>query len=231
MPHLDLVTIIQTIGLLGVAAIVFTESGLLIGLFLPGDSLLFTAGFLASQGYLDIRWLVAACFLAAVAGDQVGYAFGLRVGRALLQREDSRFFKKRYLYRAEQFFARHGGKAVTLARFMPIVRTCTPIVAGMGRMRYRHFVLANIAGAALWAVGVTLAGYWLGSVIPGVDRYLLPIIVGVILLSLAPSTLHVWQERRAARSAPSLIKQSESHDPHMPRAPLDPTASGDRRIT
>lgn len=231
MPHLDLATIIRTIGLLGVAAIVFTESGLLIGLFLPGDSLLFTAGFLASQGYLDIRWLVAACFLAAVAGDQVGYAFGVRVGRALLQREDSRFFKKRYLYRAEQFFARHGGKAVILARFIPIVRTCTPIVAGMGRMRYRRFVLANVCGAALWAVGVTLAGYWLGSVIPGVDRYLLPIVLGIILLSLAPSAVHVWQERRAVRSAQHPIEQYGSHDPHMPRAPLDPTASGGRRTS
>ncbi len=225
MPHLDLVTVIRTIGLLGVAAIIFTESGLLIGLFLPGDSLLFTAGFLASQGYLDIRWLVVACFLAAVAGDQVGYACGLRVGRALLQREDTRFFKKRYLYRAEQFFARHGGKAVILARFIPIVRTGTPIVAGMGRMRYRRFVLANVSGAALWAIGITLTGYWLGSAIPGVDQYLLPIVLGIVLVSLTPSALHLWRERRAIRSTPFTIEPDGSRDPHTSQAPLGPTTS------
>lgn len=200
MPEIHLETLIKTIGILGVAAIVFTESGLLIGLFLPGDSLLFTAGFLAAQGFLDIRWLILACFIAAVAGDQVGYAFGLRVGRALFQREDSRFFKRRHLYRAEQFFERHGAKAVILARFIPIVRTCTPIVAGIGRMQYRRFVLCNVAGGFLWAVGVTLAGYWLGSVIPSIDRYLLPIIALIILASLAPSAWHLWRERRAARA-------------------------------
>lgn len=197
----DLATVIRTIGVIGVAAVVFTESGLLIGLFLPGDSLLFTAGFLASQGFLDIRWLVPACFLAAVAGDQVGYTFGARVGRALFQREDSRFFKKDYLHRTEQFFERHGGKAVVLARFVPIVRTCTPVVAGMGRMRYRRFVVFNVFGALFWAVGVTLSGYWLGSVIPGIDRYLLPIVSVIIALSLAPSVLHIWRERRRSGSA------------------------------
>jgi len=195
----DLAAIIRTIGTLGVAAIVFTESGLLIGLFLPGDSLLFTAGFLASQGFLDIRWLVIACILAAVTGDQVGYAFGSRVGRALFQRPDSRFFKKDYLYRTEQFFERHGGKAVVLARFVPIVRTCTPIVAGMGRMRYRRFTFFNIAGGLLWANGVTLAGYWLGHAVPDIDRYLLPIVALIIVASLAPSAFHLWRERRRSR--------------------------------
>jgi membrane-associated protein len=205
MVHLDLASLIRTIGLLGVAGIVFTESGLLIGLFLPGDSLLFTAGLLAAQGYLDIRWLVLACFAAAVAGDQAGYAFGLRVGRALFQRQDSRFFKKRYLVQAERFFLRHGGKAVTLARFVPIVRTCTPIVAGIGRMPYQRFLAFNLLGAALWAIGITLAGYWLGNVIPGIDRYLLPIVVAIVLVSLAPSALHLWRERQATL-------------PHPPRA-------------
>jgi len=209
---IDLVTVIRTIGTLGVAAIVFTESGLLIGLFLPGDSLLFTAGFLAAQGFLDIRWLVLACFLAAVAGDQVGYAFGSRVGRALFQREDTRLFRKEYLSRTERFFERHGGKAVVLARFVPIVRTCTPVVAGMGRMRYRRFVLFNVVGALFWAFGVTLSGYWLGSVIPGIDRYLLPIIAGIVLLSLAPSVLHVWRERRRSQAVPPVEEPLLVHD-------------------
>ena len=205
MVHLDLASLIRTIGLLGVAAIVFTESGLLIGLFLPGDSLLFTAELLAAQGYLDIRWLVLACFAAAVAGDQAGYAFGLRVGRALFQRQDSHFFKKRYLVQAERFFLRHGGEAVTLARFVPIVRTCTPIVAGIGRMPYQRFLAFNLLGAALWAISITLAGYWLGNVIPGIDRYLLPIVVAIVLVSLVPSALHLWRERQATL-------------PHPPRA-------------
>lgn len=196
MPELNLEALIKAIGILGVAAIVFTESGLLIGLFLPGDSLLFTAGFLAAQGFLDIHWLVLTCFLAAVAGDQVGYAFGSRVGRSLFKREDSRWFKKRHLIRAEQFFERHGGKAVMLARFLPIVRTCTPIIAGMGRMRYRRFIAYNFLGGFLWTFGVTLAGFWFGSLIPGIDRYLLPIVACIILLSIAPSAIHLWQERQ-----------------------------------
>jgi membrane-associated protein len=208
----DLAAIIRTIGTLGVAAIVFTESGLLIGLFLPGDSLLFTAGFLASQGFLDIRWLVIACFFAAVAGDQVGYAFGSRVGRALFQRPDSRFFKKDYLYRTEQFFERHGGKAVVLARFVPIVRTCTPIVAGMGRMRYRRFTFFNIAGGLLWANGVTLAGYWLGHALPGIDRYLLPIVALIIVAARAPTAFHLWRERRRSRHSAASREHLALHE-------------------
>lgn len=201
MPHFDLVTLIKAVGTLGVAAIVFTESGLLIGLFLPGDSLLFTAGFLASQGYLDIRWLVALCFIAAVAGDSVGYAVGYRVGRALFNREDSRVFKRKHLERAEAFFEQHGGKAVVLARFLPIVRTCTPIVAGMGRMRYPRFLAFNVLGGFLWAVGVTMAGYFLGSMIPNVDRYLIPIVLAIIVVSIAPSAIHVWRENGAEITA------------------------------
>ncbi|MCX7623298.1 MAG: VTT domain-containing protein [Thermomicrobium sp.] len=202
MSGLDLVAVVRAIGILGVAAVVFTESGLLVGLLLPGDSLLFTAGFLAAQGFLDVRWVVPACALAAIAGDQVGYAFGLRVGRALFYREDSRWFKQRYLLETERFFEHHGGKAVVLARFVPIVRTCTPIVAGVGRMRYRRFVLYNVLGGVLWGAGVTLAGYWLGSVIPGVDRYLLPIVALIVLVSLAPSALHLLRRRRSPRSVP-----------------------------
>lgn len=201
MPHFDLVTLIKAVGTLGVAAIVFTESGLLIGLFLPGDSLLFTAGFLASQGYLDIRWLILLCFIGAVAGDSAGYAFGYRVGRALFNREDSRVFKRKHLERAEAFFEKHGGKAVVLARFLPIVRTCTPIVAGMGRMHYPRFLAFNVLGGFLWAVGVTMAGYFLGTVIPNVDRYLIPIVLFIILISIAPSAIHVWRESGAEITA------------------------------
>ena len=192
----DLKILIQTVGYLGVFAMVFAESGILIGLFLPGDSLLFTAGFLASQGFFDVATLCMGCFIAAVAGDSVGYAFGYRVGRGLFQREDSLIFHKRHLLRAEEFYQRHGGKAIILARFVPIVRTFAPIVAGIGQMEYSRFLMFNVVGAAAWAIGVTLAGYFLGSLIPDVDRYLLPIIIGIIFVSLLPTVVHGVREYR-----------------------------------
>jgi membrane-associated protein len=191
---MDLPEIIKTIGLIGVFAIVFAESGLLIGFFLPGDSLLFTAGFLASQEILSLPLLLVGCAVCAIAGDSVGYAFGRRVGRRLFMRENSTFFKKKYLLAAEAFYEKHGGKAIVLARFVPIVRTFAPIVAGIGEMEYRRFVTFNILGGLLWAVGVTLAGYFLGSVIPDVDRYLLPILAVIIFVSLLPSIIHVLKD-------------------------------------
>lgn len=200
MLPVDLQTLIRSAGYFGVAAIVFAESGLLVGFFLPGDSLLFTAGFLASQGVLDIRWLVPICFLAAMAGDAVGYAFGRRVGPKLFQREDGRFFRREHLLRAETFFAVHGGKAIVLARFLPVVRTFTPIVAGAGTMPYRRFAAFNLIGALLWAAGLTLAGYLLGSAAPGADRYLLPIVLLIVAASIAPALPQLW--RRATRRSP-----------------------------
>jgi membrane-associated protein len=194
MPHFDLEHLIQTVGYLGLFAIVFAETGLLVGFFLPGDSLLFTAGFLASQDLLNIWILIPVCFVAAVTGDAVGYGFGHRVGRRLFQRSESRFFKSEYLVRAEVFFLRYGGKAVVLARFLPIVRTFVPIIAGVGAMPYGRFAVFNVVGAVLWAIGVPLAGYFLGSAIPGVDTYLLPIIIVIIVVSALPSIIHVWRE-------------------------------------
>lgn len=194
MPHFDLESLIQTVGYVGIFVIIFSETGLLVGFFLPGDSLLFTAGFLASQDLLNIWILIPVCFVAAVTGDAVGYAFGQRVGRKLFQRTESRLFKPLYLHKAEEFFARHGGKAVILARFIPIVRTFVPIIAGVGAMRYPRFASFNVVGAVLWAIGIPLAGYWLGSAIPSVDRYLLPIIALIILVSIAPTAIHIWRE-------------------------------------
>jgi membrane-associated protein len=194
--HFDLETLIRTIGYVGLFAIIFAESGLLIGFFLPGDSLLFTAGFVASQGYLDIRLLVPLCFIAAITGDAVGYAFGHTIGRRLYERPDSRLFRREHLLQTEAFFAKHGGKAIVLARFMPVVRTFTPIVAGMGAMRYARFTLFNLIGAFLWAIGLSVAGFFLGSVIPDVDRYLLPIIALIIVVSIAPSAFHIWKANR-----------------------------------
>lgn len=193
--HFDIVKLIQSVGYLGVFAIVFAESGLFFGVFLPGDSLLFTAGFLASQGYFNFTILVVGCFLAAVFGDNIGYAFGKKVGSRLFSREDSFWFHKRHLSTAEKFYEKHGGKTIILARFVPIVRTFAPIVAGIGNMNYERFLLFNSVGGFLWAVGITTAGFFLGKVIPGIDKYLLPILLLIILISLLPTIVHFVKDR------------------------------------
>lgn len=194
MLHFDLEEIIRTVGYAGVFAIVFAETGLLIGAFLPGDSLLFTAGFLASQDYFNIWLLVPLCFVAAIAGDATGYSIGHKFGRSLFRKEESRFFKPAYLVKSEAFFEKHGGKAIIIARFMPIVRTFAPVIAGVSAMQYRKFAVYNVVGAVFWAIGVTVAGYFLGKTIPSVDKYLLPIIALIVAVSIAPSAIHIWRE-------------------------------------
>ncbi|KKP93638.1 MAG: hypothetical protein UR98_C0003G0008 [Parcubacteria group bacterium GW2011_GWA1_36_12] len=194
--HLDLVKIIESVGYLGIFAIVFAESGLFVGAFLPGDSLLFTAGFLASQGFFDIWLLAPMTFIAAVLGDSVGYTFGRKVGKRLFQKEDSILFHKKHLLRAQKFYEKHGGKTVTIARFLPIVRTFAPIVAGMGNMQYKRFLFFNVIGAFLWAVCIPLTGFYLGNIIPGVDKYLLPILAFIIIISVLPTVIHIVRERK-----------------------------------
>jgi membrane-associated protein len=208
----DLTSIIKTVGLIGVVAIVFAESGLLIGFFLPGDSLLFTAGFLASQKIdgkeiFNIWLLVPLCFLAAVLGDNVGYWFGKKVGPRLFNKEDSLFFSKQNLYRAQAFYEKNGGKTILLARFLPVVRTFAPIVAGVGKMKYSAFIFYNVIGGFLWAVGVTLAGYFLGSAIPDIDKFLLPIIILIILLSIAPTAYHILKDPHSRQQLMSGLQQ------------------------
>ncbi len=194
-------------GILAIGLIVFAESGLLIGFFLPGDSLLFTAGFLASQGILDIHLLAAVCFIAAVAGDSVGYSIGNKMGPRLLKRPDGKIFKKKYLAQAEAFYEVHGKKTIILARFTPVVRTFAPIVAGIGNMHYRTFLIFNIIGAGLWALGLTYAGYYLGRAIPGVESYLEPVILLVVFISLLPGLYHFFKEqsnRERVKKLPSV---------------------------
>lgn len=188
---MNLVSFIIGFGYVGITAVIFAETGLLIGFFLPGDSLLFTAGFLASQGVFDIVLLIVLCAIAAVAGDGVGYAFGARMGPRIFARENSLLFHRDHLTRAQRFYERHGPKAVVLARFVPFARTFVPILAGVGRMRYPRFLVYNVVGAGLWAIGLPLLGYFLGRTIPGVDQYLLPIILLIILLSVFPGIVHV----------------------------------------
>lgn len=204
---MNLETILPTIGYIGITAIVFAESGLLIGFFLPGDSLLFTAGFLASQGIFNIALLCTLSFVAAVVGDSVGYAFGKHIGPRLFTKEDSWLFHKKHLAKAQHFYEKYGVKTIILARFLPVVRTFAPIVAGIGDMHYKTFITYNIIGGLLWAVGVTLAGYFLGQLIPDVDKYLIPIILVIVFISVAPTALHVFQEMKKSKEAsPSEMK-------------------------
>jgi membrane-associated protein len=189
-------TLIETFGTIGLFAIVFAESGLLVGFFLPGDSLLFTAGLLASQGHLNFPLILVGCFVAAVAGDQVGYMFGARVGPPLFRRPNSRFFRRSHLEKAQQYFEKQGPKTIILARFIPIVRTFAPIIAGVASMPYRTFVTFNIVGGLLWAVGVTTLGYVLGETIPDIDKYLLPAIGVIILISFIPIGREILKMRR-----------------------------------
>lgn len=186
----DLITIIQTVGYLGVFAIVFAESGLFFGFFLPGDSLLFTSGFLASQGFFNIAILATGCFIAAVIGDSVGYWMGKKYGKRLFHKEDSLFFHKGHLVRANTFYKKHGGKTIIIARFMPFIRTFAPIVAGIGDMTYSSFLFFNVIGGFFWAVGLTTIGYFLGNAIPNVDKYLLPIIGLIVFVSISPGLYH-----------------------------------------
>ncbi|MDB5032972.1 MAG: associated Golgi protein [Chlorobi bacterium] len=183
--------------------IIFSETGLLVGFFLPGDSLLVTAGVLAAAGKfnLDILWLNLLLIPAAIIGDAVGYTIGLRGGSRLLNRPDSRFFKKRHIDETRAFYAKHGGKTIVLARFIPVIRTFAPVVAGLARMPYREFAVFNIAGGVLWIGATTIVGYVLGSSIKNIDQYLHYVIFVVILVSLIPVALELIKARRRKRAA------------------------------
>jgi membrane-associated protein len=202
MLGIDVRGLVEAAGYIGITAIVFCESGVLLGFFLPGDSLLFTAGFLAGTGVLDLWVLVALCFVAAAAGDSVGYGIGKRYGRRLFNRPQSRFFRRDHLLSAEAFFEQHGGRAVVLARFLPWVRTFTPVAAGIGSMRYRRFLAVNLIGAALWGVGLPVAGALLGSTVPNADRYLLPAVLVVIAVSAMVSSRQLLRRARSPREEP-----------------------------
>ncbi len=175
--------------------IIFSETGLLIGFFLPGDSLLVTAGVLAAGGYLDIWTLNLLLIPAAIIGDAVGYTIGYRSGKRLLNRPSSRIFKREHLERTQEFYAKHGGKTIVLARFIPVIRTFAPVVAGLGRMPYRTFAVFNITGGVLWILSTTLLGYFLVRAIPNVEKYLHYVIAVVILLSILPPIIEYFRHR------------------------------------
>jgi membrane-associated protein len=198
----ELVDSLSPYGEVALWLIIFAETGLLIGFFLPGDSLLFTAGILAGQGKLDIALVVIGCFVAAVVGDQVGYTIGKRLGPRLFTRESSRLFKHENVERTKEFFEKHGVKTIVIARFVPIVRTFAPTLAGVGEMPRRVFLTYNVIGAALWAVGVTMLGYVLGDVIgDDIDTYLLPLVALIVAISLIPPFLE-WRKARRIGAEP-----------------------------
>lgn len=199
----DLTDIIKAIGLIGVLAIVFAESGLLIGFVLPGDSLLFTAGILASKHLLNvnINVLFGLIFLAAVLGDSVGYTFGRKVGPRIFRRDDSVLFHKDNVKKAEEFYLKYGGKTVILARFIPMIRTFAPIVAGVGKMHYGKFLSFNLIGGLLWTAVMTYLGYFIGSKVNNIDHYVLPIIALIIVISIAPGLIHILKDAKTRKAA------------------------------
>lgn len=206
IPGVNLVDFIISASILGVALIIFAESGLLVGFFLPGDSLLFTAGFLINSGVLDVNiaLAIAIFFVAAVAGDSVGYWFGNKAGPRIFAKEDARLFKKEYIERAQQFYEKYGGISIVLARFIPVVRTFAPIVAGAGDMPYKKFLSFNIIGGALWTVGVTLLGFFLGKWFEmmglDIDQVLLPLVIIIIIISVLPPALHIFLNKKRRES-------------------------------
>ena len=206
IPGVDLIDFIKWGGVVAVALVIFAESGLLIGFFLPGDSLLFTAGFLTYTGFLpiNIHLLVLILFIAAVAGDSVGYTFGRRLGPTIFKKPDARLFKQEYIRKAQEFYEKHGGKTIILARFVPIVRTFAPIVAGTAQMSYRRFLMFNIIGGFLWAAGITYTGYFLGKILKNmgieIDHIILPVIAIIIFLSILPPAIHLLRDKKQRRA-------------------------------
>ena len=190
-------------GLIGLVVVVFAETGLMVGFFLPGDSLLVTAGLFAAKGDLNIVWLNLAVMAAAILGDATGYWIGRRAGHALYSRPNSFFFRKQHLIKTHEFYEKHGGKTIVIARFVPIIRTFAPVVAGAAEMGYRQFATYNIVGGIGWVASMTLTGYFLGRAVPDIDKHIHIVVAVVIFLSLLPGIISIAREKMKARSASS----------------------------
>jgi len=195
----NLTELVQWAGIFGLAAIIFSETGLLVGVFLPGDSLLVTAGLLAARGYLNVYALAPLLTVAAICGNSVGYFIGRATGPRIFNRENSLFFNKNHAIRAHEFYAKYGRKTIVLAQFMPIIRTFAPVVAGVGGMKFRQFITFNIIGAVIWIWSMVGIGYFLGSYIPGIDQHIEIVIAIVIFISILPGLISGYRARRAKR--------------------------------
>lgn len=197
----DIEWLVETAGYPGLFLIIFAETGLLIGLFLPGDTLLITCGFLAQRGHFDVLILLPLLVVAAIAGDAAGYQIGRRAGPRIFTREDSRLFKRKHLERAHAFYARHGGKTIFLARFLAFIRTFAPTVAGAADMPYRKFALYNIAGGLTWIASMVLLGYYAGEAVPNIEVFMFLLLAFFLGVSLIPAAWHLLRQRRAQRAA------------------------------
>ena len=195
--------LIRIAGLLGLIVIIFAETGLMVGFFLPGDSLLITAGLFAYKGDLNIWTLNIALVLAAIIGDATGYYIGRRTGQALYSRPNSLLFRRDHLIKTHEFYEKHGGKTIIIARFMPIVRTFAPVVAGAADMTYRNFAIYNIIGALLWVLSMTLTGYFLGAVVPDIEKQIHKVVAVVIALSLLPAGIAWLKSRMGQKKLPA----------------------------
>jgi len=200
-PSPTLEEIITWGGYVGLFAIIFSETGLLAGFFLPGDSLLVTAGLFAARGQLDIRILAPLLCVAAICGNASGYYIGLRAGHALYNRPQSRWFRRDHLIKTREFYEKYGGITIIMAQFMPFARTFAPVVAGVAEMKYRRFAMFNVVGAILWIFSMTLTGYYLGRLIPGIEHHIEYVIIVVVLLSVSPLIIKYLRHRFSAKKS------------------------------
>lgn len=203
--HLDVTSLIQSGGLLMIVLIVYAESGLMVGFFLPGDTLLLSAGVLAAQGQFPIELTIALIALAAIAGDNTGYTIGRVMGRRLFTKKDGVVFRQEYVARTEKFYQKHGAKTMLIAHYVPIVRSFAPLVAGVGKMNRAQFIMYDAIGDASWAAIVTLLGYWFGSRIPNLDRYILPTVLAVMTISFGPVLWHIIRDPKIRHRLATLL--------------------------
>jgi len=204
----DLPSLVQWAGLFGIAAIIFSETGLLVGVFLPGDSLLVTAGLFAAKGYLNVYTLAPTLTLAAICGNSLGYFIGRTTGPRIFNRENRLFFNKKHAMRAHAFYEKHGRKTIVLAQFMPIIRTFAPVIAGVGGMRFPTFIAFNVIGAVVWIWTMVGIGYFLGTRVPGIDQHIEIVIAVVIFLSILPGLISAYRARRANRVNASAVRDA-----------------------
>ncbi len=202
--HPDIIGLINTAGYIGILLIIFAESGIFIGFFLPGDTLLFTAGILAAAGHLNIFLVMIVVSIGAILGDQVGYFLGHRYGPKIFNRKESFWFHRKRVDEATAFFEKYGKKTVVFARFVPVIRTFVPVVAGVGKMDYRSFVAYNIIGGIVWGCGISLLGYFLGAIIPNIDYYFLPLLAIIVVVSSIPTVISFLRSRKKENANPEL---------------------------
>ena len=209
--HIDVSHLIQSGGLIAICLIVFAESGLMVGFFLPGDTLLLAAGLFAAQGHFPIELTIIAIAVSALAGDNAGYTIGRAMGRRLFKKKDGILFRQEYVERAERFYEKYGAKTMLIAHFVPIVRSFAPLIAGVAKMPRRNFVLFDTIGVLLWSCIITLLGYWFGSKIPNMDKYILPIVGLVMVVSFGPMVWHLFGDKTARNRFFAAIKRTFTH--------------------